>query len=278
ALVERWRAWGIEPSIVMGHSLGEDVAACVAGVFSLEDGLALIAARGRLMQALPRTGEMHAVFADHDRVRSLLGPESDAIAIAAINAPDQVTISGRSAEMQTVLRRLAAESIRTRPVVASHAFHSRLMDPMLDEFEQVARTLRYHPPRLMLISNVTGTVATADQVVDAHYWRRHVREPVRFADGVRTAWEQGARVFVEIGPGSVLVGMGQRSLEPGAGAWVPSLRKGRDDARELLSALAAVYAGGAAVDWDRVHRDRPGRPVILPTYPFQRERHWVRLR
>jgi acyl transferase domain-containing protein/acyl carrier protein/predicted O-methyltransferase YrrM len=278
SLVELWRSWGIEPSVVMGHSLGEDVAACVAGVFSLEDGLALIAARGRLMQALPRVGEMHAVFASAARVGDAIAGHADTVSFAALNAPEHVTISGRSDAMQDVLRRLKADGIRTKPVVASHAFHSCLMDPMLDEFEAVAARVTYREPHVTLLSNVTGSVATPEQVCNAQYWRRHIREPVRFAESVQAIWAQGCRLFVEIGPSPVLVGMGLRSVPEGEGSWLPSLRRGRDDWREMLTTLATLYARGAAVDWAAVDRGFPRNPVVLPTYPFQRERHWVRLR
>lgn len=279
ALAEQWRAWGVSPSVVMGHSLGEDVAACIAGVFSLEDGLQLIANRGRLMQALPSGGEMHAVFADPSRVTAIIGADADEVAVAAINAPDQVTISGRTSVMERVLRRLATDGVRTRSVTTSHAFHSTLMDPMLDEFEVAAQRVTYSEPRITLVSNVSGRVAVPADVCDPHYWRRHVREPVRFADAVRSAWDLGARIFVEIGPAPVLTGMGRRSVsDADSGVWIAPFRKGHDESRGMLEALATLYTHGASIDWEGVWRDRSARRVTLPTYPFERDRHWTVVR
>jgi acyl transferase domain-containing protein/SAM-dependent methyltransferase len=278
ALVELWRSFGVEPSVVMGHSLGEDVAACVAGVFSLEDGLALIAARGRLMQELPPGGEMHAVFASEAHVREAIGARASAVSIAAVNGPEHVTISGHSDTVRDVLRLLASDGVKTKPIAASHAFHSTLMDPMLDRFEEVAGRISYQSPHITLLSNVTGTFATNELVCQAQYWRRHVRESVRFSESVQAIWKQGCRLFVEIGPNPVLVGMGQRCVPAGEGTWLPSLRNGRDDWRELFTTLATLYAEGVAVDWTGVDRGRGRSRVVLPTYPFQRDRHWVRLR
>jgi acyl transferase domain-containing protein/SAM-dependent methyltransferase/acyl carrier protein len=274
SLVELWRSWGVSPSIVMGHSLGEDVAACVAGVFSLEEGLPLIATRGRLMQALPRDGEMLAVFAAEAHVRRAAAPFATRVSIASINGPESVTISGERAAIRHIAETLEAERIKVRSVAASHAFHSPLMDPMLGSFEQAAARISYRAPVLPLVSNVTGRVAAEREVCTAAYWRRHVREPVRFDDSMRTLWERGCRVFVEIGPSPVLLGMGQRAVPDGA-TWLPSLRKGRSDWRELLTSLASLYAAGVSVDWEALDRGYGRRRCALPTYPFERERYWA---
>jgi malonyl CoA-acyl carrier protein transacylase/SAM-dependent methyltransferase len=274
SLVELWRSWGVSPSIVMGHSLGEDVAACVAGVFSLEEALPLIATRGRLMQALPRDGEMIAVFAGEARVQQAVTPYATRVSIASINGPESVTISGERNAIRQIAANLAAERIKVRPVTASHAFHSPLMDPMLESFERAAARIAYRAPVLPLVSNLTGTIASEREVCTAGYWRRHVREPVRFDDSMRALLDRGCRVFVEIGPSPVLLGMGERAV-PDGGMWLPSLRKGRSDWRELLTSLATLYTEGVAVDWEAFDHGYRRRRCALPTYPFERERYWV---
>ncbi|WXB20299.1 SDR family NAD(P)-dependent oxidoreductase [Pendulispora albinea] len=276
ALTELWRSWGITPHVVMGHSVGEYVAACVAGVLSFEDALTLVAARGRLMQALPSGGAMAAVFADEPELRELLEPHAAHVAVAAWNGEREAVISGASSAVEAITESLAARGRKTRRLDVSHAFHSPLMDPMLDAFEAIASELRYAPPRIGFVSNLTGT-ADADPT-NAAYWRRHVREPVRFADGMRTLHAQGTNVFVEIGPKPTLLGMGRGCLPTGHGVWVPSLRKGHDDRRHMLEALGALHVAGLEPDWRAVHDgagDAPRRRVPLPSYPFQRKRHWV---
>lgn len=280
ALAELWRSWGIQPTVVMGHSVGEYVAACVAGVFSLEDGLKLIAERGRLMQALPAGGEMVAIMADEERVVEAIQPYADQVTIAAINGPRNVVISGVGTIVQQIVNDLAAEGIKSRQLTVSHAFHSPLMEPMLAEFEQVAATVEYSAPRLKLVSNVTGQVARGSSVANAEYWRRHVRESVQFAAAMKTLNRQGIDLFLEIGPSPVLLGMGQRCLPEEAGQmklWLPSLRKGRDDWQQMFQSLAEMYVYGVDVDWNGFERDYRAarRRLRLPRTPFDRKRYWV---
>jgi acyl transferase domain-containing protein/acyl carrier protein len=275
ALYEMWKAWGIEADAVLGHSVGEYVAACVAGVFSLEDALTLIALRGRLMQALPPGGVMAAVLCDEARLRATLRRHGDAVSIAAVNGPDNVVISGPQAAVAAVVAGLEAEGVSARPLTVSHAFHSGLMDPMLGEFEQAARKVAFAPPRLVLISNVTGQPMSREEAPDAAYWCRHIRGAVRFADGMRSLHELGYRVFLEAGPAPTLLAMGRRVVPAEGTTWLPSLRRGRGDWQEVLPTLAALYAGGAEIDWLAVNREAPGRQAALPTYPFARERYWV---
>ena len=279
ALATLWRSWGVEPSVVMGHSVGEYVAACLAGIVSLDDGLRLIAERGRLMQALPRDGAMVALLTDEATVVEALAPHTANVAIASVNGPRNVVVSGRRAAVDAVVATLTDAGVETRPLAVSHAFHSPLMDPMLDEFERLAEQVTYAPPRLRLLSNVTGAV-DPDAGTSARYWRRHVREPVRFADGMTTLGQEGCEVFLEIGPQPTLLGMGRQCLPDTTGdertrAWVPSLRRGRSDRGQLLHALGELHVQGVPVDWSAVHRDRRGRRVALPTYPFERDRFWV---
>ncbi|MBD2519331.1 KR domain-containing protein [Nostoc sp. FACHB-973] len=275
ALYELWLSWGIEPNAVMGHSVGEYVAACVAGVFSLEDGLKLIAQRGRLMQALPPGGEMAAVLASKETVLAAIAPYGQEVAIAAVNSPENVVISGVKSAVQAVLQKLLAQGIESRPLKVSHAFHSPLMEPMLTEFEQLASNLVYNEPQIDLISNVTGQLIKGAEICQASYWRRHLRQEVQFAAGIQTLLAQGYNLFVEIGPHPVLCGMGRQCLPDGTGVWLPSLRRGQDDWQQLLQSLASLYVQGVKVDWSGFESDYPRHRVPLPTYPFQRKRYWV---
>ena len=274
ALAELWRSWGVRPAFVMGHSVGEFVAACVAGVFSLEDGLKLIAARGRLMQSLPAGGRMAAVFAGRDRVESAIAL-SKAVSVASINGPEIVVISGDGNQVEAILGRLSRDGIKSKDLVVSHAFHSPLMNPVLDEFEQLASNIQYSEPAMGLVSNLTGELAGAQLIGRAEYWRRHAREPVQFATAVKTLAAQEVRVFLEIGPNPVLLGMARRCLQDERQSWLPSLRSGRADWQQMLESLQALYSAGVEIDWAGFHRDYPRRRVALPTYPFQRRRYWL---
>jgi len=277
ALAELWRSWGVEPAAVIGHSVGEYVAACVAGVFSLEDGLRLVAERGRLMQTLPRNGAMAAIFADEAQVAAAIAPYAGQVSIAAFNGPDNVVISGLDTAVQAVAEQLAAAGVKSRRLTVSHAFHSPLLEPILAEFERVAASVTYAQPRIKLISNLTGQPAMGATVTQPGYWRRHVREAVRFADGIAVLPAQGIELFLEIGPNPVLLGMGQRCLPGATGLWLPSLRAGKDDWAQLLRSLAEMYVYGVEVDWAGFERDYAAsrRRLPLPTYPFQRQRYWL---
>jgi acyl transferase domain-containing protein len=280
ALFQLWKSWGIEPAFVMGHSVGEYAAACAAGVFSLDDGLKLIAERARLMQSLPGDGEMVAVFASESHVQAVIQPYAQAVAIAAINGPQSIVISGKREVVKQAIANLQAEGIKTKPLNVSHAFHSPLMEPMLRNFERVASQVSYSSPQIELVSNITGELAT-EAITTPEYWRRHVRLPVRFAASMETLHQQKCNVFVEIGPKPILLGMGQHCL-PDVKAngrapiqWLPSLYPGQEDWQQLLQSLAALYVRGAAIDWSAVDRDDHRHRLQLPTYPFQRQRYWV---
>jgi len=274
ALATLWQRWGVQPDVVIGHSIGELVAACVAGVFSLEDGLRLVAERGRQMGALPREGAMVALFADGEVVTAALAPHGEAVGIAAINNPGETVISGQADAVMAVAAALAEQGIEHRALTVSHAFHSALMEPMLDGFEAVARDLTMSAPQIPLVSNLSGALSGAE-ITDPAYWRRQVREAVRFADGLRTLDEQGIDVFVEIGPHSALLGMGQRTLERRGVAWLPSLRRKDPPWATLLGSVGQAWARGVHVDW--VGWDAPWsrQRVRLPTYPWQRRRTWL---
>jgi acyl transferase domain-containing protein/SAM-dependent methyltransferase len=274
ALSEVWRSWGLEPAAVLGHSIGAYVAACVAGVFSWEDALTLVAARGRLMQGLPAGGEMAAVSADASRVRAAIDAQGAGVALAALNGPDDTVISGPGTSVRAVCAALAAEGIRSEPLAVSHAFHSGLMDPVLPAFESEARRAVFAQPRLTLVSDLTGRLA-GEEVASPGYWRRHLREPVQFAAGMAALQGLGSTAYVEIGPRPVLLALGQRCLPEASSAWLPSLRRGRDDWSQMLESLARLYTLGAPVDWNGFDREGSRRKVVLPTYPFERERYWV---
>jgi acyl transferase domain-containing protein/acyl-CoA synthetase (AMP-forming)/AMP-acid ligase II/acyl carrier protein len=274
ALAELWRSWGIEPDIVMGHSVGEYVAACLAGIFSLEDGLRLIAERGRLMQALPERGEMVVVFAEPERVAPVLEPYSAQVAIAAVNGPRNTVISGAGEAVRAVAHRLEDEGLVTHAMTVSHAFHSPLMEPMLEPFAQAARQLHFAPARIPLVSNLTGQVVNVGETLDATYWKKQVRSAVQFAASMQTLAAQGCKLFVELGPHAVLSNMGVRCLPDSDIIWLPSLHKNRTDWQEILQSVATLYTKGAQLDLQGFERDYERHRVALPTYPFEREYCW----
>ncbi|WP_410612235.1 type I polyketide synthase [Amycolatopsis sp. lyj-109] len=250
-------AWGVRPDFVAGHSIGELVAAHVAGVLTLPDACTLVAARASLMQALPPGGAMVSIAAPESAVTLIEG-----VSIAAVNGPESVVISGEEAAVLKIATEFAERGTKTKRVTVSHAFHSSLMDPMLEEFRAVAETLTYHPAEIPVLSNVSGALA---EPFTADYWVRHVRETVRFADGVTTLEAAGVRVFLELGPDGVL-----SAMVPGTA--IPALRRDRSEERALLSALSTAHVHGVDVDWAAFFP--PARPVDLPTYPFQRQRFW----
>ncbi len=273
ALATLWQSWGILPDAVMGHSVGEYVAACVAGVMSLEEGLTLISERGRLMQALPQDGAMMAVFATMHEVQEAMHPYERDVAIAAINGPRHIVLSGQRASIQQIASSLAAEGVRIQSLQVSHAFHSPLMEPMIAHFAAMAATVRYSAPRIDLVSNVTGT-CVGEEAATPDYWTRHIRQPVQFAAGMATLYQQGCELFVEVGPKPILLAMGRECLPGEAGAWLPSLRRDREW-DTLLGSLSELYERGVRVNWTGFDRDYARRKVELPNYPFQRQRYWV---
>nr|WP_281250066.1 type I polyketide synthase [Streptomyces monashensis] len=274
ALYRLLESWGVRPDFVAGHSVGEIAAAHVAGVMSLKDACALVAARGRLMQELPSGGAMFAVEATEDEVRPLLEGHPDA-GIAAVNGPSSVVVSGAEDVVADIAARLAADGRRTTRLRVGHAFHSPLMEPMLDAFREVAANITYEAPRMAVISNVTGRAAAGSELQDPEYWVRHVREAVRFADGVRWLAEHGADRFLEVGPDGTLTAMAQSCLPDAEGTlFVPVLRKDRAEDETLLDAVARAFAHGLPVDWPRLFDGTGARTVPLPTYPFQRRRFW----
>ncbi len=272
ALAQLWLSWGIRPSAVLGHSVGEYVAACVAGVFSLEDALKLVATRGRLMQALPG-GKMAAVRAAAQAVAAAIAPFEGVVAIAATNGPENTVISGEPAAFDAAVEVLEAKGLDCRPLRVSHAFHSPLMEPMVGAFREVAESVRYSTPEVPLFSTLTGTLIT-DEIATPDYWVRHVREPVRFLEAMTALHEQTKTrpCFLELGAKPILLGMGLGCLPQSDAAWLPSLRPELPEDAMMLSSLAKLYERGAMLDWAAVVANCP--PVSLPPYPFQRQRYW----
>jgi len=275
ALAELWKSWGVEPVAVLGHSIGQLSAACVAGVFSLEDGLRLVAERGRLMGALPRDGSMAALFAEGEVVEQAMAPHGDDVAVAARNNPGETVISGKTEAVEAVVAAVEAQGVETRRLTVSHAFHSPLMDPMLDAFEEVASTIAYAPPTVPVLCNLTGGEASDEDLQRPGYWRDLVRNGVMFADGLRTLEEEGHEVFLEVGPHTALLGMGKRTISDRGVAWLGSMKRKEDPWDHVLGSLGALFTRGVDVDMKAFDAPWPRRRVELPTYPWQRRVTWM---
>ncbi|WP_264051091.1 type I polyketide synthase, partial [Mycobacterium parmense] len=272
-LARLWQSRGVEPDVVLGHSVGQYAAACVAGVFSLEDGARLMAERGRLFGSLPAGGRMVAVFADAKYVEEIAN-EFALVSVAAYNGPNTV-LSGPGPDLEQIVARCGGDGIRCSWLETSHAFHSELLEPVLGEFESYAARMRFAVPTLPLVCNRTGAVLTAETSLDAQYWRRHSRQPVQFAESVRTVAQLGCSVLMEIGPQPVLTGAAvqvwpEHLAAPRA---IVSLRKGVGDRRQIAEAIAGAYVSGHRVRFAALHRE-PHRRLELPTYPFERRRFW----
>lgn len=244
ALTQLWRTWGILPDLVAGHSVGEYAAACAAGILSLEDALQLVMARGRMMDALPHKGQMTAVFADEARVQEAIAPYAAQVAIAVINGPQNVVISGAAAAVEQVTQQLAAQRIRARRLMVAQASHSPLVEPMLDAFEAVAASVALKPPQIGYVSGMLGTAVNGHTLTQPAYWRQHQRQTVRFSDAFQALLAAGARCFVEIGPDNTLLGMARRlpGAEEAGALWLPSLVKGKPDTETVNASLQALRA------------------------------------
>ncbi|HEY2739974.1 MAG TPA: acyltransferase domain-containing protein, partial [Thermoanaerobaculia bacterium] len=279
ALARLWMEWGVRPQALIGHSIGEYVAACLAGVFSLEDALGLVASRGRLIATLP-PGAMLAV--------SL--PELDAahwasehgLAVAAVNAPGASVLSGPVEAVEDLAGRLAAEGIEHRRLRTSHAFHSAALEPILESFRAEVARRELHPPSLPWISNLSGSWVRPGEATDPGYWTRHLRETVRFAAGIEELLRVPGKVFLEVGPGRSLSSLVRAGLKQGGEGTVLSSLPGsrepespQDDVRQVQEALGRLWLAGVEIDWPAMHAHETRRRVPLPTYPFERRRYWV---
>ena len=275
ALAKLWQDWGIQPDLVIGHSLGEYVAATIAGVFSLEDALMLVAQRAKLMQELPPQGVMLAVFAEASAVAEIIEPYLSQVNIAAVNSSDNIVLSGHVEAMKSVTTELEAQGIELRPLNVSHAFHSPLMQPMLTEFERVAHRVNYSSPKLKITSNVTGNII-GDEIASAEYWCHHITQTVQFKTGIETLDREKINILIEIGPKPVLLGMARSILSSTEKPrlYLPSLSPRQSDWQQILHSLSQLYLHGASIDWIAFNKDYPCRRVSLPTYPFQRQSYW----
>ncbi len=271
ALTELWKSWGVKPHGVLGHSIGEYAAACTAGVMEWDIGLKLIAKRGRLMQALHHGGGMLAVMAAPEQISAYL-PKG--VFIAAENGPTSTVLSSLQTELDVVLEQLDKAGIPSKPLPVSHGFHSALMEPMAQDFEAIAQRVSYQLPRLEMVSTVTGLSIT-EEITQPDYWVRHILEPVKFHQAIKSLAKQNYDFLIEIGPKPTLIALGQRCLSDWSGQWLPSLRPHQEgpflDRQTILTSLSYLYVAGAPIQWP----DPPGERVTLPTYPFQRHRYWI---
>jgi acyl transferase domain-containing protein/acyl-CoA synthetase (AMP-forming)/AMP-acid ligase II/acyl carrier protein len=275
ALARLWASWGVEPAAVMGHSVGEYAAACVAGMFDADQGLRLVAARARLMQSLPRRGSMRVVFADTAQVAAAVEPYRDRVSVAAANGPRNTIMSGETAAIEAVAATLERDGLASTPLNTSHAFHSPLMEPIVEEFRKAAEQITFRQPRIPIVSNLTGQIGD-ESMATPGYWCRHILAPVQYATGVDALHADGCRVLVELGPRPDLIGMGKRVIvDPDAATWIPSLQQKRPGWESMLDAVAALSIQGVAVAWDGFDGGRGRRRVSLPLYPFQRQRFWI---
>ncbi|MGB3789815.1 MAG: beta-ketoacyl synthase N-terminal-like domain-containing protein, partial [Phormidesmis sp.] len=269
AIAQLWMSWGVQPAVMLGHSLGEYVAACVAGVLDLEDALRLVLARGRLIQALPEGGSMLSVMAPATVCEQFL---ESGIAIAAINSPGNTVLSGPTAAIYGVAERLEAQSISCKRLQVSHAFHSSLMTPMLSDFQTIAESISYRKPTVDIISNLTGETVGR---FDADYWVRHIQQPVRFAHSIEALERKGITTFLECGPRPVLLTLAQGTISSDSCSWLASLKPGQSDHWQMLSSLAVLYKSGHNISWKEFYSHREAHRIPLPTYAFQRQRHWM---
>ena len=275
ALAKLWMSWGVAPSAMLGHSVGEYVAACLSGVFRLPDALTVLAGRARLMQSLP-PGAMLAVRLPSHEIQELLGPS---LSLAAVNSPALSVVSGPTVAIEALEDQLTHRGAACRRLPTSHAFHSAMMDPILDEFTEIVRSVPRHAPTVPFVSNLSATWITNEEATDPRYWASHLRQAVRFADGVGTLLADPSRLILEVGPGVTLAPfVRQHPLKAQNHEVVASLDGGKDklpsDAA-CLASLGRLWLAGVPIDWNRFSSGQGRRRVSLPTYPFERTRHWV---
>ncbi|WP_263360082.1 non-ribosomal peptide synthetase/type I polyketide synthase [Acidicapsa ligni] len=279
ALAQLWLSWSIAPAAMVGHSVGEYVAACLSGVVSLDDALTLIAARARLMQALPRGG-MLAIRGSEDVVTELLAASHSDLDIAAVNSPKLCVVSGADAEIEAFIQRLDADKIAHRKLVTSHAFHSRMLDPMLEEFAAHVRKVTFHAPSIPYVSSLTGTWITSEEVAKPDYWTSHLRQTVRFADAIKTVADAPETVLLEAGPSETLVQIIRQitGVGPNAPLVIASQSAAKDGVtgdKAILTALGRLWASGIQPNWQKFHAGHTRKRMLLPTYPFDRKRFWI---
>lgn len=265
ALAELWKSWGIIPDYVMGHSAGEFAAATIAGIISLEDGLKLITDRARLMQSLPSGGAMGALEVDLETLRKAIIECGVGVDIGAVNGPKQTVVSGKEQDVLKILEFFKQQNVKVHRLHVSHASHSSLMEPMLNDFLKIAETVDYHPPQVQVISNITGKMIGSESI-SAEYWTKHIRQPVMFYESMQTLKAQGCELFLEIGPHPVLVRMGRSSFPEGQGLWLPSMIRDRDEWKTLWESISELYLNGAKIDFKLIESN------LIPRGSTQKER------
>lgn len=275
ALAKLWQSWGINPQAMIGHSIGEYVAACLAGVFSLEEALPLVAARGKMMQQLP-SGTMLAVALSESQVQPLL---SQGLSLALINGPERCVISGTTDAIDALEKQLAAQGVESRRLHTSHAFHSAMMEPILESFTELVKKVTLNPAEIPYVSNVTGTWITAEEATDPNYWAKHLRQTVRFSEGLQQLLQDPDQILLEVGPGRTLSTLAIQHPDKAAHQVVlTSVRHPQDNQSDLaflLTSLGKLWLAGVEVDWSGFYANEHRHRLPLPTYPFERQRYWI---
>lgn len=278
SIAQLWISWGVMPQALLGHSLGEYVAACIAGVFELKDAITLVAQRAQLMQKMPANGQMAAIFADADTVGAIIAPFGEHLTIAVYNSPNNTVISGEGNALQRALQQFKNRSIRTHQLQVSHGFHSSQMEPILADFATVLKGMTLHTPRIPLVSNLTGESAT-EAITTVDYWVDHLRQAVRFSQGMNHLHQLGCDTFIEIGPKPMLLRLGQACISDVAPSkhWLPSLADGRcPDWQTITASVGQLYGAGQKINWQAFEKESQASLLnCLPTYPFQRKRYWL---
>ncbi|HXC26243.1 MAG TPA: type I polyketide synthase [Gemmatimonadaceae bacterium] len=275
ALAQTWKSWGIEPTVILGHSVGEYAALCIAGVWTLEDGLKIIAERGKLTQQLSAGWGMSSVQCGLVQVNEARRGIEQWVAIAALNAPESIVVSGRITELAEFETRLTAAGVQVKRLPISHGFHSPQMEEVVDVFTDRVLSVEFRTPRVAVVSSVTGQFVTVEGLRDPDYWRRQLCDSVRFQDAMETLAGANYEVFLEIGPSTTLVALGRQCIGRDEQMWVTSLRRDRGAYHQMVESLGQLYVRGADVDWSGYDAPYQRRRIALPTYPFQRQRYWV---
>lgn len=275
ALNELWQNWGIIPSAVVGHSIGEYVAAQAAGVFSLEDAIKLVAIRGQLMHGVPKDGKMVGILTRESVVRQIIKPFPD-VSIAAVNASENVTLSGKRASVDEILTHIKNQGVFIEKLNISHAFHSVLMEPYIKPFKNEIASIALYPPKVTFISTITGKKATEDDICNHDYWAHHISRTVLFYEAIKNLKSLGYYIFLEIGGNATLSGLANQCIVDNQARFLPSLRPGRNPYEQLFSSLSKLYLIGYDIDWDRFHLPfiNLKKKTVLPNYLFHKERHW----
>lgn len=274
ALAQLWMSWGIKPSVMMGHSAGEYVAACLAGVFSLEDGLKLVTERGRLMQTMTEDGEMYTVFTNEEGVKKFLNGYDKDVSVASINGPLKTVISGKKEALGQIIPLLDENNIEYKKINVSIASHSPLMNSMIEEFRKVCNTVSYSTPNIPVVSNITGEIVT-DKISNADYWCDHILSTVRFSEGIKACVNSGVEFFIDLGPKPTSISMGQETIQNNSIHWLPSIKYNFSIWETMLLGLGTLYVNGTEINWKNLDKDFAHKKISLPSYPFQKTRYWI---